>query len=85
MSCNARCADGGGGRIGFAFFREGERHLQYAREAARQAILNLGAVDAPAGVMPVVLAGGWPGILLHEAVGHGLEADFNRRKTFHLA
>jgi len=72
---------GGGGRIGFAFFREGERHLQYARQAARQAILNLGAVDAPAGVMPVVLAGGWPGILLHEAVGHGLEADFNRRKT----
>ncbi|MEW6248720.1 MAG: metalloprotease TldD [Nitrospirota bacterium] len=72
---------GGGGRIGFEWYREGNRHLQYAREAARQAILNLGAVDAPAGVMPVVLAGGWPGILLHEAVGHGLEADFNRKKT----
>jgi TldD protein len=72
---------GGGGRIGFEWYREGDRHLQYAREAARQAILNLGAVDAPAGVMPVVLAGGWPGILLHEAVGHGLEADFNRKKT----
>jgi TldD protein len=72
---------GGGGRIGFEFFREGERHLQYAREAARQAILNLQAIDAPAGVMPVVLAGGWPGILLHEAIGHGLEADFNRKKT----
>ncbi|HJU05831.1 MAG TPA: metalloprotease TldD [Nitrospiraceae bacterium] len=72
---------GGGGRIGFAFFREQDRYALYAREAARQAILNLSAVDAPAGVMPVVLAGGWPGILLHEAIGHGLEADFNRRKT----
>ncbi len=72
---------GGGGRIGFAFYQEQDRYLRYAREAARQAILNLSAVDAPAGVMPVVLAGGWPGILLHEAIGHGLEADFNRRKT----
>lgn len=72
---------GGGGRVGFEFYREGNRHLEYAREAAREAILNLSAVDAPAGVMPVVLAGGWPGILLHEAIGHGLEADFNRKKT----
>jgi TldD protein len=72
---------GGGGRIGFDFYRDGDRYARYAREAARQAILNLSAVDAPAGVMPVVLAGGWPGILLHEAIGHGLEADFNRRKT----
>ena len=72
---------GGGGRIGFAFFRERDRYLQYAREAARQAILNLKAVEAPAGAMPVVLASGWPGVLLHEAIGHGLEADFNRRKT----
>ncbi len=72
---------GGGGRIGFAWYFEEERYLRYAREAARQAILNLSAVEAPAGVMPVVLAGGWPGILLHEAIGHGLEADFNRRKT----
>jgi len=72
---------GGGGRIGFAFYHEQERCLRYAWEAARQAILNLSAVDAPAGVMPVVLAGGWPGILLHEAIGHGLEADFNRRRT----
>ncbi len=70
---------GGGGRVGFEFYRE--HHLDYAREAAREAILNLSAVDAPAGVMPVVLAGGWPGILLHEAIGHGLEADFNRKKT----
>jgi TldD protein len=72
---------GGGGRVGFEFYRERNRHLEYAREAAREAIVNLSAVDAPAGVMPVVLAGGWPGILLHEAIGHGLEADFNRKKT----
>jgi TldD protein len=72
---------GGGGRVGFEFYREQNRHLGYAREAAREAILNLSAVAAPAGVMPVVLAGGWPGILLHEAIGHGLEADFNRKKT----
>lgn len=72
---------GGGGRVGLAFFLDGQKHLRYAREAARQAIVNLDAVEAPAGAMPVVLAGGWPGILLHEAVGHGLEADFNRRKT----
>ncbi|TFG61740.1 MAG: metalloprotease TldD, partial [Nitrospirales bacterium] len=72
---------GGGGRIGFSFFVENGRALEFAREAARQAIVNLDAVDAPAGTMPVVLGGGWPGILLHEAIGHGLEADFNRRKT----
>jgi TldD protein len=72
---------GGGGRVGFSFYHEEDRVRRYAQEAARQAILNLNAVDAPAGSMPVVLAGGWPGILLHEAIGHGLEADFNRRKT----
>ncbi|WP_447977287.1 metalloprotease TldD [Candidatus Nitrospira bockiana] len=72
---------GGGGRVGFTYYLEEDRYAYYAREAARQAILNLGAIEAPAGVMPVVLAGGWPGILLHEAIGHGLEADFNRRKT----
>jgi TldD protein len=72
---------GGGGRVGFEFYRDRNRHLEYAREAAREAIVNLSAVEAPAGVMPVVLAGGWPGILLHEAIGHGLEADFNRKKT----
>jgi TldD protein len=72
---------GGGGRMAFSYYHEQERYKHYAREAARQAILNLSAVDAPAGVMPVVLGGGWPGILLHEAIGHGLEADFNRRKT----
>ncbi len=72
---------GGGGRIEFSYYYEEDRARHFAREAARQAILNLQAVDAPAGVMPVVLGGGWPGILLHEAIGHGLEADFNRRKT----
>lgn len=72
---------GGGGRVPFAFYQNDNRYLAYAREAARQAVLNLSAVAAPAGVMPVVLGGGWPGILLHEAIGHGLEADFNRKKT----
>ncbi|NKB80490.1 MAG: metalloprotease TldD [Nitrospirales bacterium] len=72
---------GGGGRVEFSFFSEQDRAQRFAREAARQAILNLDAVEAPAGPMPVVLGGGWPGILLHEAIGHGLEADFNRRKT----
>ena len=72
---------GGGGRVGFQFYHEGNRYLRFAREAAREAILNLSAVEAPAGVMPVVLGGGWPGILLHKAIGHGLEADFNRKKT----
>jgi len=72
---------GGGGRVAFSFYHEKDRATYYAQEAARQAILNLDAVDAPAGTMPIVLAGGWPGILLHEAIGHGLEADFNRRKT----
>jgi TldD protein len=72
---------GGGGRGGFEFYHEDDRYLRFAREAARQAILNLSAVEAPAGVMSVVLGAGWPGILLHEAIGHGLEADFNRKKT----
>jgi TldD protein len=72
---------GGGGRVPFEYYQNENRYLAYAREAARQAILNLSAVAAPAGIMPVVLGGGWPGILLHEAIGHGLEADFNRKKT----
>lgn len=70
---------GGGGRVGYHFFLEQERALEYAREAVREALLNLTAIDAPAGTMPVVLASGWPGVLLHEAVGHGLEGDFNRK------
>jgi TldD protein len=70
---------GGGGRVAFDFFLEGERWRRFATEAARQAVLKLSAVDAPAGTMTVVLAPGWPGILLHEAIGHGLEGDFNRK------
>lgn len=70
---------GGGGRIGSDFFKE-HQPSYYAREAARQAITQLEAIEAPAGVMEVVLAAGWQGVLLHEAVGHGLEADFNRKK-----
>jgi TldD protein len=69
---------GGGGRVGPAFFDE-KPPEHFAREAARMAVTLLGAVEAPAGPMPVVLAPGWPGILLHEAVGHGLEGDFNRK------
>jgi TldD protein len=72
---------GGGGRVEWGHFLEDERWRQYAREAARQALVNLEAVDAPAGEMVVVLGPGWPGVLLHEAVGHGLEGDFNRKKT----
>lgn len=70
---------GGGGRVGYEFFLEQERALGYAREAVREALINLDAIDAPAGMMPVVLGPGWPGVLLHEAVGHGLEGDFNRK------
>jgi TldD protein len=70
---------GGGGRVGFEFFFDQNRWQQFTREAARRAILNLSARPAPAGTMTVVLGPGWPGILLHEAVGHGLEADFNRK------
>jgi TldD protein len=69
---------GGGGRAGLEFFQSRSPSF-FAREAARQAIVLLGAGEAPAGPMPVVLGPGWPGILLHEAVGHGLEADFNRK------
>ena len=72
---------GGGGRAGLDQFTGSKSPEHLAREAARGAILQLGAVPAPAGEMEVVLGPGWPGILLHEAVGHGLEADFNRKKT----
>lgn len=70
---------GGGGRVGYTHFIQENRALDYAREAVRQAILNLNAVPAPAGTIPVVLGAGWPGVLLHEAIGHGLEGDFNRK------
>jgi TldD protein len=69
---------GGGGRLGPEFF-EAKSPEYFAKEAARMALALLDAVPAPAGPMPVVLAPGWPGILLHEAVGHGLEGDFNRK------
>jgi TldD protein len=71
---------GGGGRVGIDFFNDAVIE-RYASEAARQAIVQLEATEAPAGAMEVVLGSGWPGILLHEAVGHGLEADFNRKGT----
>jgi TldD protein len=74
-------SSGGGGRVEWSFFFEGERWREHALAAARQAIVNLDAVDAPAGEMMVVLGPGWPGILLHEAIGHGLEGDFNRKRT----
>ncbi|CAI1091917.1 protease TldD [Serratia quinivorans] len=80
-----RGSSGGGGRFGYDYFLEiadGEvRADAYAKEAVRMALINLSAVAAPAGNMPVVLGAGWPGVLLHEAVGHGLEGDFNRRGT----
>jgi TldD protein len=69
---------GGGGRFDFAYFSD-EVLLHYAQEAVHQAIINLHAEATPAGQMTVVLGAGWPGILLHEAVGHGLEGDFNRK------
>jgi TldD protein len=72
---------GGGGRIGFDYFLESDRWAVYTREAVRQAVVKLGAVAAPAGTMTVVLGPGWPGILLHEAIGHGLEGDFNRKEV----
>jgi len=72
-------SSGGGGRVGYEHFVDQQRGLGFAREAVRQALVNLDAVDAPAGSMMVVLGPGWPGVLLHEAVGHGLEGDFNRK------
>ncbi|PIJ51076.1 metalloprotease TldD [Erwinia sp. OLTSP20] len=80
-----RGSSGGGGRTGYEFFLADEtgevRADAWAKEAVRMALVNLEAVAAPAGTLPVVLGAGWPGVLLHEAVGHGLEGDFNRRGT----
>src|SRR5690606_28979199 len=76
-----RGSAGGGGRYPMSRLRDEGVAERYAKEAVRQALVNLEAVDAPAGQLPVVLAPGWPGILLHEAVGHGLEGDFNRKGT----
>jgi TldD protein len=69
---------GGGGRFDYAYFTE-DVLREYAAKAVQQAVTNLGARPAPAGAMTVVLGNGWPGILLHEAIGHGLEGDFNRK------
>lgn len=80
-----RGSSGGGGRFGYEWFLAdvgGEARADaWAREAVRMALVNLTAIAAPAGALPVVLGAGWPGVLLHEAVGHGLEGDFNRRGT----
>jgi TldD protein len=70
---------GGGGRYDYRTLLDSGNAMRWADEAVRQALVNLDAVDAPAGSMPVVLGPGWPGVLLHEAVGHGLEGDFNRK------
>ncbi|MGB9233122.1 MAG: metalloprotease TldD [Terriglobales bacterium] len=78
---SGRGTAGGGGRVALDFFFGEKTPEFFAKEAARQAILQLDAREAPAGDMEVVLGPGWPGVLLHEAVGHGLEADFNRKKT----
>jgi TldD protein len=72
---------GGGGRSDYSYFIDEDTALGYGREAVRQALVNLEAGEAPAGNMAVVLGPGWPGILLHEAIGHGLEGDFNRKGT----
>src|SRR3546814_17784889 len=72
---------GGGGRFGYVELFAGGKPEKFAREALRQALVNLDAVDAPAGAMPVVLGPGGPGGLLHEAVGPGLEGGFKRKGT----
>ncbi|MGR8933085.1 MAG: metalloprotease TldD [Gammaproteobacteria bacterium] len=72
---------GGGARADYHYFLEQDRAFEYGKEAVRQALVNLEAAAAPAGNMTVVLGPGWPGILLHEAIGHGLEGDFNRKGT----
>jgi TldD protein len=78
---STRGSAGGGGRIGIDYFLKDKTPEHFAHEAARQSIIQLDAREAPAGEMEVVLGPGWPGILLHEAIGHGLEADFNRKGT----
>ena len=75
-----RGTSGGGGRMTYDFLDD-DQLGQYAKEAVDQALINLEADEAPAGEMTVVLGSGWPGVLIHEAIGHGLEGDFNRKKT----
>jgi len=72
---------GGGARADYGYFLDADKGLEYGRQAVHQAVINLEATEAPAGAMAVVLGPGWPGILLHEAIGHGLEGDFNRKGT----
>ena len=72
-------SSGGGGRTDYLRFLQDDGGLVYVQKAVQQALINLEAVDAPAGIMPVILSAGWSGVLLHEAVGHGLEGDFNRK------
>ena len=74
-------SSGGGARTTLDHILEHNNSIQYAQQAVQQALINLEAQEAPAGLYPVVLAAGWPGVLLHEAVGHGLEGDFNRKGT----
>ncbi|MGY6216538.1 metalloprotease TldD [Methylolobus aquaticus] len=74
-------SSGGGTRADYRYFLDGDRASGYVREAVRLALVNLEAGEAPAGTMTVVLGPGWPGVLLHEAIGHGLEGDFNRKGT----
>ena len=76
-----RGSAGGGGRVSYQWLEQDGRMESWTRDAVRQALVNLEAAPAPAGAMPVVLGPGWPGVLLHEAVGHGLEGDFNRKGT----
>ncbi len=78
---STRGMSGGGGRVSLDHFAGAKSPEHFATEAARQAVIQLDAREAPAGEMEVVLGPGWPGILLHEAIGHGLEADFNRKGT----
>src|SRR5438067_11521446 len=72
---------GAGGRVSYEYYLDPANWKAQVDEALRQALVNLGSVPAPAGEMTVVLGPGWPGVMLHEAVGHGLEGDFNRKKT----
>ena len=76
-----RGSSGTGGRTGYTAYIEPDQWQSQVDEALRQALINLESVATPAGEMQVVLGAGWPGILLHEAIGHGLEGDFNRKKT----
>ena len=70
---------GGGGRFDYSYFEKNSLAETYTKEAIRLALVALDSNDAPAGKMPVILGSGWPGVLLHEAIGHGLEGDFNRK------